>query len=336
MNKKRFSIVFCLILFLIAGCKDSQQNKYENDKKIIMKIGHTQPIAHPRHQSLVIFKKLVEEKSNNLIEVQIYPAAQLGSDDEQIKMLKLGSLQGFRGNQLEEAAPELLIYTMPFLFNNLEEAHKITRGPIGKYIADFAKKNNIIILATGDVGGLRNLTNNVRPIKTPDDFKNIIIRTPPIESTAKILEALGAQTKPVAYDSLYSALKLGEVEGQENPLINISVLKLEEVQKYLSITQHQYMPDPFFVNLQWYNALSPNLKQIVKDASVEMMLYSDNMIKENEGQVLEKLQKSMIINKVSDEERKLLVEKTKSVYDYYLQKQVFSEKDLDEIKNAIR
>lgn len=339
MKIKRFSPIFCLaLLFLLGsniGCKNSRPEIVENDKKIIMKIGHTQPITHPRHQSLVLFKKIVEEKTANLIEVQIYPAAQLGSDDEQMKMLKIGSLQGLRGNQLEAAAPQLLIYTMPFLFNNIEEAHKITRGPIGKYIADFAQKNNIIILATGDVGGLRNFTNNVRPIAKPADLENIIIRTPPIESTTKILEALGAKTKPVAYDSLYTALKNGEVEGQENPLINISVLKLGEVQKYFSLTQHQYMPDPFFVNLQWYNSLGTDLQQIVREASIEMMLYSDDMIKEDEKHVLENLQKSMAINKLSHEESKLFVEQTKSVYDYYLDKKVFSAKDLEKIREAI-
>jgi C4-dicarboxylate-binding protein DctP len=330
-------LILLIILFAIAGCRGEQEKNITiSEQKIIMKIGHTQPINHPRHQSLLKFKQTVETKTNNMVEVQVYPAAQLGSDLEQMQMVKDGRLQAMRGNQIEVAAPELLIYTMPFLFDKLEEAHQITRGPIGEKIARFTQKNNIVILATGDVGDLRDITNNVRPIVAPKDMQGLRMRTTPIESTVKTLEALGASVIPVDYDNLYNALKTGVVDGQENPLINIRTLKLEQVQKYLTIIKYQYYPDPFFVNLAWYDSLEPAIKVILKEASVEMMLISDELIEQASNNNLADLKKSMIVNTLTHEQRKRFVEQTKPVYDYYIGKGLFTVQDLEEIRNAVK
>ena len=324
------------ILFTTAACSNNVQQNEIIEKRIIMKIGHTQPITHPRHQSLLKFKEIVEAKTYKRMEVQIYPAAQLGSDDEIMKMVKDGSLQAMRGNQLEAAAPELLIYTLPFLFDNLEDAHKITRGGIGDKIARFSEKNNIIILATGDVGDLRDITNNVRPITRPEEMKGLIMRTPPIESTVKTLEAFGASTLPVSYDELYSALKAGVVDGQENPLINITALKLEEVQKYLTIIKYQYLPDPFFVNMNWYWSQEPETRKILKEAAMAMMVYSDELIKKETASSVQKLQNSMVIHTLNYEQRKRFIEQAKPVYDYYFSKGLFSKEDIEEIRNAVK
>jgi C4-dicarboxylate-binding protein DctP len=324
------------IVLALAGCGGNSSNgTASSETKIIMRIGHTQPINHPRHQSLLKFKELVEAKSNRSVEVQIFPAGQLGSDAEQMAMAKEGTLQAVRGNQLETAAPELLIYTMPFLFDSLEDVHKITRGPIGEKIARFAEKNNFAILATGDVGGLRDLTNSVRPITSPEDLRGLTMRTPPIESNMKTLQAFGASTIPVDYEEIHQALKSGRVEGQENPLINITALKLEEVQKYLTIINYQYMPDPFFVNLIWYNSLERPVREVIKDASVAMMLYNDELVQNETKRSLVKLQKGMVINTLSQDQRAKFIEKTKPVYDYYIGRGLFTAQDLAEIRKDV-
>lgn len=327
-------LVIAAVLILFGCGRSPEISAPGSDKKIVMRIGHTQPINHPRHQSLLKFKETVEAKTNKAVEVQIFPAGQLGSDADQMAMVKTGTLQAMRGNQLETAAPELLIYTMPFLFENLESVHKITRGPIGEKIARFAEKNNFAILATGDVGDLRDITNNVRPIVRPEDLRGLNMRTPPIESTEKTLQAFGAGTIPVSYDELYLALKGGKVDGQENPLINITALKLEEVQKYLTVIKYQYIPDPFFVNLEWYNSLEPSLKKIIKDASMAMMVYSDELVQKETETSMIKLKKSMAINTLTTDQRASFIEQSKPVYDYYLGKGLFSSQDLKDIRAA--
>lgn len=329
------ALLLVVTISTVTGCgRISDNSMVGADKKIIMRIGHTQPISHPRHQSLIKFKEIVETKTNNAIEVQIFPAGQLGSDGDQLEMVKTGKLQATRNSQLEETAPELLIYTMPFLFDNLESAHKVTRGPIGEKIARFAEKNNFAILATGDVGDLRDMTNNIRPISRPEDMVGLRMRAPAIATTVKTLEAFGADTVTMPWEEVYLALKAGYADGQENPLTNITAVKLEEVQKYLTIIKYQYLPDPFIVNLAWYNSLEPATRSIIKEAAVEMMRYSDDIVKRETSNSLKKLQKGMVINTLTKEQRAKFIERARPVYDYYIGTGLFTAEDLDEIRKA--
>jgi len=124
---------------------------------------------------------------------------------------------------------------------------------VGERIAQTAEANGLKILATGDGGGLRNITNNVRPITSPDDLKGLKMRTPPITSIIKIMEALGANPVSIPYAETYMALKTGVADGQENPFINIATMKFHEVQKYMTVVNYQFHPETFPVSLTWFN-----------------------------------------------------------------------------------
>jgi C4-dicarboxylate-binding protein DctP len=300
-----------------------------------MKIGHSQPITHPRHQSLLKFKEIVEAKTDKAVEVHIYAAGQLGSEPEQMEMVKRGTLQAARGGQFE-AAPELLIYTMPFLFNDIESAHIITRGKIGERIAASAQKSNITIIATGDAGGLRNITNNVRAITKPEDMQGLKLRTPPVESIIKTMTAFGASPILIPYNDVYMCLKAGEADGQENPLVNIAALRLDEVQRYLTIVNYQYHPDPFYVNNEWYLSLEPEIRNVIKEAAVAMMIFNDELVERETRNSFDHLEKSMNINILTASQRQSFIEQAKPIYDDYISKGYISEKDLEEIRAAVK
>lgn len=103
--------------------------------KTVMKIGHSMPADTFRQKSLVVFKEIVEKETEGRVEVQLYPSGQLGTEMETLEAVKLGSVEGFRSGGFEEAAPLLEIYSMPFLFSDMEGIHKVTRGPLGEEIA---------------------------------------------------------------------------------------------------------------------------------------------------------------------------------------------------------
>ncbi|GAI23030.1 unnamed protein product, partial [marine sediment metagenome] len=205
----------------------------------------------PRHMSLLVFKQLVEKNSDGAIVVEIYPAGQLGTEGEMTESVKLGTLEATRGGSFDIVAKELSVYMMPFLFKSPEDFVVIARGPIGDEIAEHGLEESVAIVATGDAGGLRQWTNNVRPITSPEDIKGLKMRTPPIESIIKIMEALGANPVSIPYAELYMALKTGVADGEENPLVNIGDKKFYEVQKYITMSNYQIHPDPFFVNAEW-------------------------------------------------------------------------------------
>lgn len=304
--------------------------------EVLMKFGHSMPTNTPRHQSLLKFKEWVEERSNGEITVELYPSGQLGNESEMIEMLKMATLEGFRGGVFAAQAPKLELYTMPFLFNNIEDIYKITRGPIGDKIAKTAEENGIKILATGDGGGFRQFTNNVHPIVTPEDMKGLKMRTPPMTSIIKTMEALGANPVSIPYVETYMALKTGVADGQENPFVNIATMKFHEVQKYLTVVNYQFHPEPFSVSLDWFNSLSPEHQKIVEDAAKETIAYSDSLIKGAADEAFQTIKDAGLeITTLTEEQKKPFIDKVQAVYDYFVEEGVFTMEELQEIRDAL-
>lgn len=341
-KKTSLMVAAAVSLAMLAGCSQTGKKPEEKpakgaeQKQIVMKVGHAHPIGTPRHQSYLKFKELVEQKTNNAIKVEVYPSAQIGDEIAMIDAVKMGTLQSTRGGPFERMAPELLVYTMPFLFDNLDSIEKVSMGPIGDRIAKNAEKNGLIILTTGDGGGFRNISNNKRPIKTPDDMKGLKLRTPPIESIIKTMEAFGANPVSIPFGETYMALKTNVADGQENPMVNMESMKFHEVQKYLTVIEYQFHPDPFLVNLKWYKALSPEQQKILKESAVEAMKLNDRLMNEANKKALENVRKSLEVTVLTPEQRQQFRAKVAPVYDYFIKKGLFTQKDIDDIKAAVK
>ena len=353
MKKRILSIVILIIAagFLCCGCipedmnvNDEGQNSSviavqntqgQSSDQIIMRVGHAQPITHPRHQSYLLFKKLVEERTNNKIIVQIFPSAQLGSEIVMLEQVKSGVLEGTRGGSFESMAPELLIYTLPFLFDSLDSIQKVTMGPIGEKIAKYTEKNGLATLATGDSGGFYSITNNLYPISGPEDIEGLKMRTPPIATKIETMKAFGAEPVIMAYGDVYIALKEGIVDGQDNPLVNIESMRFYEVQRYLTLIEYQFCPDPFIVNLEWYESLNDENQIILKQCAVEAMQYNDELVWAANEKALEVLSRSMVVIELTDEQKQAFKDKVQPVYDHFIEMGLFSQEDIDEIRAAI-
>lgn len=239
------------------------------------KFAHSQPDTSVRQKSMLFFKDELEKASNGRISVEVFAGGQLGTEAEAMDMVKMGTVQGTRGGAFAKANKKFLIYTLPFLFEDTDSVLKAMRSDFGAMVAKAAESNGYYIPATGVAGGFRVVTNSKRPINTPDDVKGLKIRTPGIETIIKTFEALGASPTSVPYTETYMALKMGVADGQENPPSNITVMKFYEAQKYLSLLNYQIHPDPFFVNLKWYQSLPDDLKAVFDKAAKDAMIKSD-------------------------------------------------------------
>jgi C4-dicarboxylate-binding protein DctP len=220
---------------------------------------------------------------------------------------------------------------MPFFFPDQASLMKVARSSIGTMIMKDAEKYGIKMLAFGD-GGSRHFTNNVRPIKSPADMKGLKIRTPAIESIIKCVQTLGGNPVSIPYGETYMALKTGVADGQENPLANIGDMKFFEVQKYMTLIDYQFHPEPFDVNLAWYNSLPADLQKVLGDAA---WIYTD---KQNElRRTLNDHYYNMIVSggvtvyKPTSAERNAFVKACDPVYDYFIKKGLFTKADLDEM-----
>lgn len=259
-------------------------------KARVIKVATSTQSTHIYNIGMEHFAKLVKEKTNGELDVQIFPAAQLGSERDFVEGLQLGTLEmtltstGPMGNFV----PEIKLFNLPYLFANRDEAYKILDGPIGTEIADKLQKIGIRSLGWYE-NGFRNVTNNVRPINTIADMKGIKIRVMEDSLFIDSMKALGASPLPMAFGELYTALEQGTVDAQENPLGNIYTSRFQEVQKYLAMTGHFYSPAMLLVSEMFYQSLSPELKKALAEAGAEARDYERQLSIDSEADYKKKL-----------------------------------------------
>lgn len=294
------------------------------------KFAHAQPDTHPRHKSMIYFKERLEAASKGQIKVELFAGGVLGKEPELMDMVKIGNIQGTRGALFERANKKYLLYTLPFLFADIEQAKRLIRSGFGEKINQGAKANGFYVPATGVAGGFRQFTNNVRPIATPDDMKGLKMRTPPIDSIIRTMTALGANPQQVPYGETYMALKTNVVDGQENPSSNIVEMKFYEVQKYFTEVNYQIHPDPFFVSLAWYEALPTDLKAAFDSAAKAALARSDEIWLASEKDYQALLTQKLQANRITAENHKAFVATVKPVWDHYVSAGYFARAEVDE------
>jgi len=294
------------------------------------KFAHAQPDTHPRHKSMIYFKEQLESTSKGQIKVELFAGGVLGKEPELMDMVKIGNIQGTRGALFERANKKYLLYTLPILFADIDQAKKLTRSDFGEKGNQGAKANGFYVPVTGVAGGFRQFTNNVRPLASPDDMKGLKMRTPPIDSIIRTMNALGANPQQVPYGETYMALKTNVVDGQENPCSNIAEMKFFEVQKYFTEVNYQIHPDPFFVSLTWYDALPNDLKAVFSSAARAAMARSDDVWLASEKDYQALLTQKLKANKITAENHKAFVAKVKPVWDHYVSAGFFTRAEIDE------
>jgi TRAP-type transport system periplasmic protein len=235
-----------------------------------LKLGHGSALDNPRHLASIKFAELVKAKSSGRLEVAVSPSAQLGTDPAMITALRTGALDITANSQgaVSGTVPEYNAFGMPFLFADVGAAFKIMDGPVGKELASKTEEKGMIVLGYWD-NGIRHMTNSKRPLTNPADLNGLKMRTPPDAVTMDIMKAVGATPQQIAFSELYVALQQGVVDGQENPLANISSAKLYEVNKFISLTGHKYEMSPFLMSKRTWDKLSTADQKAVMDAALE-------------------------------------------------------------------
>ena len=233
----------------------------------VIKYSHFQPakLDQPKHAAALAFKNYVEANTKGSVKVEIYPASQLGDGPTVLEGLKLGTIEMavVHDGPISGVYKPFMVFAMPYLFDDQEMAWTVVDGPFFKDMAeDMRKKTGIRMFALAD-NGIRNFTNNKRPITSPEDMKGMKIRvmTGPIWS--KLVEPLGASPSPVPWPELPAALQQGVVDGQENGVTNILAASLYQNQKYISLDGHVYSWHAYLMNDRFFNSLSPDEQKVV-------------------------------------------------------------------------
>jgi len=274
------------------------------------------PVQNHSSKAMVVFKEEVEKLSGGKIQVDLFPAMQLGGAGENVDMVKSGTLfMCYAGAAYFMGyVPELGVTSLPFLFKDRPTVQKIMTGPLGKDLLKEMDKAGFVGLALWDLGS-RNITNNKRPIAQPSDLEGIKIRLQPAKVMLNTFKALGAN--PVAMDikEVYSALKQGVIDAQENPFTHIRDHRFNEVQKYLSVSGHFYDVMVVAANKKSFNEQPKEFQEILWKGVEKGTQFSWQQAGKEDAEAFQDLKsKGMTVNTLTPAQSKAFRDKTTSVY----------------------
>ena len=283
---------------------------------------------------MVFFKKELEERTHGRIRVENYFSATLGNEREMMDMVATGVLQGTRGGLFADANPKFVIFMLPFLVRDWDQAIRLVNSEFANSINEGARENGFHIPATGISQGFRAHTNSVRPIATAADLAGLKMRVPPQEVYVLTAQALGASPHEMPVSEVYGALKTGVLDGQDNPPSNIWHYRFYEVQKFMTITNYATGPDPLIVDLNWYLGLPADLRKIFDQVAREAIAVSDRLNRSSEQRYIELLGREMELVRVGDDELLQFRRLTDSVIRHYIARGLFTDEDLGQARKA--
>ena len=272
----------------------------------------------PNGQAALAFEKEVEEKSEGRININVLPAAQLGGDVEIIEQLQMNMVQiaipptATLGN----FEPRVQILDLPFLLPSQELMMKVLDGPAGRKILDTLESHDMHAVNFWGAG-FRHMTNNVRPIEKPEDLKGIKMRTMQSPILLSTYRNFDANPTAMAYTEVYNGLQQSVIEGQENPIANITSKKFYEVQKYMTLTSNAYHGYAAIVNKQAWEALPEDLQAVMTTAFNNARDLSRKLTNELEASALENIKKYTQVTELTKEQMAAFVKASQPVHEEF-------------------
>src|SRR5260221_7548440 len=185
---------------------------------------------------------------------------------------------------------EFEVFDLPYLFDNYDELHRVTRGPVGASLLKKLEAKGIIGLAYWD-NGFKDMSAN-KPLRKPEDFRGLKLRIQSSKVLDAQMRALGASPQVMAFSEVYQALQTGVVDGTENPPSNFYTQKMYEVQKYLTLSNHHYLAYGVIVNKKFWDGLPADIRATLEGAMVDATQFADDIAKKENDDALEAVRKS--------------------------------------------
>lgn len=286
----------------------------------VLKFAHAAPESDLQQNLATFFAKEVEKRTKGEVTVKIFPQGQLGNDQQMITGVRSGiidiEMSGL--NNFDGLLPEVGGLFLPYIFTSRDHAYKVLDGPVGKDVLKKMEKFNLKGLGFPE-NGYRNITNSRKPIKTPADVVGLKIRTNNSAALNQMFAMLKANPQPLPVSELYTALETGVVEAQEHPINITHSFRYDEVQKYLSLTQHSYSMLVIVMNLKKFNGLTAEQKKIISEVAAEATAYQRKLSIDKEAGILADLKKRGM--EINDDVDKVAFQKAVTkTWDSYIKK----------------
>jgi tripartite ATP-independent transporter DctP family solute receptor len=282
--------------------------------QIEIKFGHVGNPGSLFQISADEFARRANEKLGDKATVVIHGASQLGTDEELMQKLLLGTADmALPSTVMSSVVPEFGLFEMPYLVKDRDHMMKIEQEIVWPTLAPAAEAKGYKILAVWE-NGFRNITNNTRAVVAPEDLAGMKLRTPSGEWRVKMFQGYGANPTPMAFSEVFTALQTGVMDGQENPLTQIYSAKFHEVQDYLSMTGHVYTPAYVLVGQNRWNSFPEDVRQTLEETAKETQAYVYEQAAALEGDLLEKIKAESDI-KVNEADKDAFIAASGPIYE---------------------
>ena len=252
-----------LLLLSLAGCRQQQEGE-------VLKLAHGLDPSHPVHQAMVYMADRCKEISNGKLSIDIYPSGQLGSEQQCVELLQIGSLAITKVSAavMESFTEDFKVLGLPYVFRSKEHSFKVLDGEIGDELLLSTEPFWIRGLCFFDAGS-RSFYTIDTPINHPDDLKGLKIRVMKSITAMEMVKAQGGSPTPISWGELYTALQSGVVDGAENNPPSFYTSHHYEVCKYYCLNEHTMVPDVLIIGQKAWEKLSEQERTWLQQAADE-------------------------------------------------------------------
>lgn len=265
-------LISCISLTFANGQNESPKSDAGAQETIVLRLAETHPADYPTTQGDYEFARLVEERTNGRIKIEVYPSAQLGEEKAVIEQVQFGAIDFTRVSisPLAAFSENLNALQLPYLYRNPDHMWKVLKGPVGDNFLGSLEPAGFVGLSWFD-GGARSFYNSVRPIKSLADLKGLKIRVMQSPQMVALVDALGAVATPMPYGEVYSAIQTGVIDGAENNWPSYQSSSHYEVAQYYTLDEHTRVPEITVASKMTMDKLSLEDQAIIKQAAKDSM-----------------------------------------------------------------
>lgn len=299
-----FAAIFILVLTMTAcGDNNNETGSSDGGAEYVIRLGHSDTKTNLIHKSLENYAEWVSEKTDGKVKIRLYANEELGDNNDMAQMLITGELDAMMMPQGVEAkyAPKIATLGLPFLFTDYKQAWAVMDDKeVAEGLTEGLNDYNLKQLAFWE-NGMRQITNSAKDISKPADIKGLKMRIPDDDMTAAIFKELGASTTIFSWSRTYDALKQGTFDGQENPVANIYANKIQEVNQYMTLTNHKYESKNLIFSLSRWEDLPGDVRSVLEEGAKKFgKEHREAVASEEEKQIEELKDAGMKINESPD------------------------------------
>ena len=263
------------------------------------------------------FVELFEQKTGGKHTAKMFLNGQLGSEQDTVNEAAIGTLDFslLAINNITPFSPTVGVFTLPYVILSLEDAEKLTQGPVGQELMENTIRDAGVRIVGWTYTGFRVLTNSKKPIKTLEDLQGVVVRVPKNEIMIASYKAWGINPTPMAWTETFTALQQKVVDGQDNPYLTVHSMKFYEVQKYVTTIRYIFSIEPLIVSEAVFQDLDEATQKAILEAGKEATLHSAAHLRKSEAAIKEDLlAKGMQIDEPADGEKAWIEAATKAVW----------------------